>query len=231
MTVAFTQNFLAGSISDLSAGASFFLVAPLSPASSLQSGDKTANRFAKFLRGVEVRSGKFDFSCSVDFVSKLSERGDYLVARLDSSLKGIITRVDVDNLCLLRLCVNGLIIEDATELAFKYAEYAGEWCERADFTDSIANGQAMTATAEMYFRLGQKVKAAKFFKAATSSFSRVYGHEHPLSVKSRSRQQAVLSALAFEKCGLKESKSFGAGYLKGAEMPNMCPLVWDGPIF
>lgn len=190
-------------------------------------GLKASNRFARLLRSVEVQSGQLDFSCSGHFEGHLNEKADLLVVKLEAALMGIVTRVDVDNLCLLKLCVNALVVEGLEVSALKYATFARQWCGRADFTDTIATGNAFTATAEMYCRLKRYEVAAQFFRESTAAFEAVLDYEHPLTTYSRKRYKMTLTKLALGGRN-KNTATYGAGYLRTAEQANYCPLVWDG---
>jgi len=193
-----------------------------------RAGEQAVNQFVKLLQGIEVSSQQLDFSPSCRFEKHLSERAELLRAKLEASLSGIVTRVDVDNLGLLKLCVNALVVEGAESSALECANFAEDWCRKADFTDSIATGIALTATAEMFSRLRRYDSASRLFRMAAVAFQSVLDFEHPLTDSSRKRHKLVL-----EKLALSERKSiptaFGAGYLKRAETQNLCPLVWDGP--
>lgn len=189
-------------------------------------GLKASNRFAKLLRRVEVQSDQLDFSCSGHFEGRLTEKADLLVEKLEMALMGIVTRVDVDNLSLLKLCVNALVVEGLEVSALKYATFARQWCSRADFTDSIAIGNALTATAEMYCRLKRYEVAARLFRESTAAFETALDYEHPLTTYSRKRHKMTLTKLAWSGRN-KYTATYGAGYLKTAEQANYCPLVWD----
>ncbi|MBA3855817.1 MAG: hypothetical protein C0507_02800 [Cyanobacteria bacterium PR.3.49] len=183
-----------------------------------------SNRFAELLKDIEVQ-GDLNFSCNGYFEQVLWKRADLLKARLAASSRGMVTRVDVDMLALLRLCVNGLASEGAEELALTYAAFAREWSENADFTDSVARGSALISTAEMFWRLTQYAEAAKLFKSAGAAFESVLDHSHPLAVVSRRRHQMALTSLAYDRRGRPNAGS--GGYLKGKEPPLLAPLVWE----
>jgi hypothetical protein len=193
-------------------------------------GQQVVNQFVRLLDGIEVRSRQLDFSCSSRLEKHLSQRAESLRAKLEASLSGIVTRVDVDKLSLLELCVNALIAEGAESSALQYAIYAEDWCSQADFTDKVAAGNAHTTTAEMYSRLRRYDAAARHFRIATTALQSVLDFEHPLAAHSRNRHKMVLTELAYSdrKNG---ASAFGAGFLKPAETQNLCPLVWDGPTF
>ncbi len=241
MNSAVGQNYPAGSVSgnakssdltDLpgSAGGSPALLDACLKSADLASGQgrKASNQFAKLLRGIEVRAEQLDFSCAGHFEARLTEKADALVAKLDAALQGIVTRVDVDNLCMLKLCVNALVVEGSESGALRYAYIAKDWCRRADFTDSVATGTALTATAEMFCRLRRYEEAAKLFKSSTAAFATILNYEHPLADYSRKRHRMTLSKLALSERN-KFATTYGAGYLKATESQNLCPLVWDGP--
>jgi hypothetical protein len=192
-------------------------------------GLNASNQFAKLLRGIEVRAEQLDFSCSGQFEVRLAQKADALVVKLEAALQGIVTRVDVDNLCMLKLCVNALVVEGAEGSALKYACIAKNWCGRADFTDSIATGTALTATAEMFCRLRRYEDAAKLFKSSTSAFATILNYEHPLTAYSSKRHKMTLTKLALYGRN-KFAATYGAGYLKATESQSLCPLVWEGPI-
>lgn len=183
-----------------------------------------SNRFAELLKDIEVQ-GNLNFSCNGYFEQLLWKRADLLKGKLAASSRTMVTRVDVDTLSLLRLCINGLAAEGAEELALTYAVFAKEWCQHADFTDSIARGNAMISTAEMFWRLGEYAEAAKLFKSAGSSFEAVLDVAHPLAVMSRRRHQMALTSLAYDRRG--RLKFGSGGYLKGKEPPSLAPLVWE----
>jgi len=229
MNLVVGQNFTTSALSD-SAKLSSSCVPPLKSA-ELATGEglNATNQFAQLLRGIEVRSEPLDFSCSGRFEAQLTEKADSLVVKLEAALKGIVTRVDVDNLCMLKLCVNALVVEGAEGTALKYACIAKNWCRLADFTDSVATGTALTATAEMFCRLRRYEDAAKLFKSATAAFSSILDFEHPLSSYSRKRHKMTLTKLAFSDRS-KVAAAYGAGYLKATETQNLCPLVWEGQV-
>lgn len=193
-------------------------------------GEQAVNQFVKLLHGIEVRSGQLDFSCSSLLEKHLRQRAESLRAQLQASLSGIVTRVDVDNLSLLKLCVNALIAEGAESSALQYAIFAQDWCSKADFTDSVAAGIALTTTAEMYSRLRRYDVAARHFRIATTALQSVLDFEHPLVAHCRNRHKMVLTKLAYSD-RKKAATAFGAGVLKTAATENLCPLVWDGPTF
>lgn len=194
-----------------------------------RAGEQAVNQFVKLLQGIEVRGQQLDFNPSSRFEKHLSERAEMLRAKLEASLSGIVTRVDVDNLGLLRLCVNALAVEGAESSALECANFAEDWCGKADFTDSIATGIALTATAEMFSRLRRYDSASRLFRMAAVAFQSVLDFEHPLTDYCRKRHKMVLKKLALSD-RKRITSAFGAGYLKGAEPQNLCPLVWDGPI-
>jgi hypothetical protein len=187
------------------------------------------NRFAELLKDIEGK-GALNLSCNGYFEQVLRKRADLLKEKLTASSRSMVTRVDVDNLSLLLLCVNGLASEGAEELALTYAVFAKEWCLHADFTDSIARGCALVAAAEMYRRLAQYAEAARLFKSAAAAFETVLDYEHPLASTSRRRHQMALTSLAYDrrsKLGSGSGFGFGAGYLPGKEPPRLAPLVWE----
>lgn len=232
MNSALGQNYPAGSLSGDAKSSELTGLSDVSRAHqpseerAYGQGLKASNQFARLLRGIEVRAEQLDFSCSGHFEARLTEKAEGLVVKLEAVLQGIVTRVDVDNLSMLKLCVNALIVEGADNRAFKYACIARDWCERADFTDSVATGTALTATAEMFCRLRRYEEAAKLFKASTAAFSTILNYEHPLTAYSRKRHRMTLSKLALSERN-KYATAFGAGYLKVAESENLCPLVWE----
>ncbi|MBA3992105.1 MAG: hypothetical protein C0469_01165 [Cyanobacteria bacterium DS2.3.42] len=228
MNLVVGQNFTTSALSG-SAKLSDSYAPPLKSA-ELATGEglKATNQFAQLLRGLEVRSEPIDFSCSGYFEVQLTKKADSLVAKLEAALQGIVTRVEVDNLCMLKLCVNALVVEGAQGTALKYACIAKEWCRLADFTDSVATGTALTATAEMFFRLRSYEEAARLFKSSTAAFAGILDYEHPLTCYSRKRHKMTLTKLAFSDRS-KVAAAYGAGYLKATERQNLCPLVWEGP--
>lgn len=191
-------------------------------------GVKASNQFAKFLRGIEVRAEPLDFSCSGHFEARLTAKAEALVVKLEAALQGIVTRVDVDNLSMLKLCVNALVVERAESRALKYACIAKNWCRCADFTDSVAAGTALTATAEMFCRLRQYEEAAKLFKSSTAAFATILSYNHPLTAYSTKRHKMTLTKLALSGRN-KFATTYGAGYLKATEEAKLCPLVWEAP--
>ncbi len=192
-------------------------------------GLRAANRFAELLKDVETRDCQLDFSCSDHFEARLTHQADLLVSRLNAALDGIVTRVDVDNLCMLKFCVNALVAEKAEFSAFGYACFAKNWCCRADFTDGVATGTAITATAEMFCRLRRYEEAARLFKSSASILESVLDYEHPLTAYSRKRHRMTLTKLALNGRS-KAPVAYGAGYLKATESPSLCALVWEGPV-
>ncbi len=205
----------------------FDVRAPLKPEVAVGQGLKASNQFARMLGGIDVRAEQFDFSCSGRVRDRLIEKADSLNAKLEAALMGIVTRVDVDNLSMLRLSVNALVAEGAESSALKYACLAENWCRRADFTDSVATGTALALTAEMFARLHRYEEAVKLFKSSSSVLSKVLEYEHPLVACNRVRHRQTLTELAFSNRN-KLPAPYGAGYLKAAESQNLCPLVWDG---
>jgi hypothetical protein len=230
MNLVVGQNLTAGALSvDAPASLSDVFCAPLKPVDlAAGQGLKASNQFAKLLRGIEVGAEELDFSCSGQFEGRLTQKADALVIKMEVALQGIVTRVDVDNLCMLKLCVNALVLEGAESSALKYACIAKNWCRRADFTDSVATGTALTSTAEMFCRLRLYEDAAKLFKSSTAAFTSILNYEHPLTAYSLKRHKMTLIKLALFKRN-KFAATYGAGYLKAAESQNLCPLVWEGP--
>ncbi|HNB22513.1 MAG TPA: hypothetical protein PKZ32_08855, partial [Candidatus Melainabacteria bacterium] len=156
-------------------------------------------------------------------------KADALLVKLEASLRGIVTRVDVDNLSLLNVCVCALASEGACAAAIKYAEFAEDWCRRADFTDSVATGTALSATAEMFSCLNLYGRAARLCRRAAAAFDSVLDSDHPLAARSRRMHRSFLTKLALDSRKVTKP-AYGAGYLKRCEPGILCPLVWDGPI-
>lgn len=198
-----------------------------SAARNSSEGLTASNRFADLL--VDVRSNQLDFRCHSRLEERLTERGDVLVEKLLYSLCGIVTRVDVDNLSMLRLCVNALVAEKAELPALKYARFARDWCKRADFTDSVATGSALTATAEMFYRLHQYEDAAYHFRASATAFENILEYQHPLTAYCRKRLKMTLTKLAFNQRP-KNTSYFGAGYCREGDIRPLSALVWEGPV-
>lgn len=190
---------------------------------------QAVNQFVRLLKHADVRENELDFSCGDRFERNLTGKADALLGKLEASLSGIITRVDVDNLSLLKLCVGALVSEGAFAAAVRYAEFAEDWCRKADFTDSVATGTALSATAEMFASLNLYGRAARLCRRAAVAFDSVLDSDHPLAARSRRMHRLFLTKLALDSRKVTKP-AYGAGYLKRCEPGILCPLVWDGPI-
>lgn len=193
----------------------------------INSTNDTVNSFANLLRNCTIGSQSKENTLDKNISETLISNADRLMARLKVDENRSVNRLDVDCVVVLKSGVIALIVNGQIEKARECALAARCWCDKASYLDGVAEGQALTATAEMFLHLKNLSEAAQLFKRSAQSFQSSLGNAHPLTEYSRHRQRQSLTELGREKLKRDYRQPFERGYVSKAQKANLHALVWS----